>query len=179
MNEGNSWTSAHTACSWNSAFHFSCEQIHRAERFSWNNSWVTNRKQLVQLICRKIQGSCQRKSCWKQCFHPSQRIVSQAKFSFYCYPSSYQTQLQLYQHRCPDQKGFLKTEYQKAELQSISGLKNKAVSVQISESAGRHKIPSEYKASCCFTWLTDNLFAETGSSDTSGPTIKINHSIVR
>lgn len=51
----------------------------RADRFCWNNSWVTNRKQLVQPICRKIQRPCQRKSCWKRCFHPSQRIVSQAK----------------------------------------------------------------------------------------------------
>ena len=51
----------------------------RADRFCWNNSWVTNRKQLVQPICRKIQRPCQRKSCWKQHFHPSQRIVSQIK----------------------------------------------------------------------------------------------------
>lgn len=51
----------------------------RAGRFCWSNSCVTNRKQLVQPICRKIQRPCQRKSCWKWCFHPSQIIVSQAK----------------------------------------------------------------------------------------------------
>lgn len=58
----------------------------RADRFCWNNSWVTNRKQLVQPICRKIQRLCQRKSCWKWCFHLSQRIVSQAKVLLFLLP---------------------------------------------------------------------------------------------
>lgn len=174
MNEGNPWTSAPTACSWNSVFHFSCEQIHRAERFCWNNSWVTNRKQLVQLICRKIQGSCQRKSCWKRCFQSSQRIVSQAKSSFCYYPSSSQTQLQLYQHRCPGSEEFLEdwvTKKQNCRVSVVWRTKqsqSRSVCLQVGT-----------KPSQNIELLVDSHDNQSGSSVPSGPTIKIKQPMVR